>query len=366
MGPPEVGVAELTTERVVVTTELPGRTAAFRVADIRPRVNGLILRRAFTEGSEIREGDLLYQIDPEPYEAAAAQALAAVEMVEAQLPAVRAREERFRALVESRAVGQQAYDDALAALRQLEGQLAVNKAALKMARINLSYTPIRAPIPGRIGRSIVTEGALVTAYQPVPLATITQLDPIYVDVAQPTAELHALRRRLAEGRLARNGDDHNKVRILRDDGTPYPHEGTLEFRDVTVDPTTGSVILRIVVPNPDAELLPGMFVRAVLTEGVREDAILVPQSAVGRTPRGEAFAWIVQSDGAANIRMIEIERAIGPRWLVASGLAPGDRVIVDGVQRLRPGMPVKAVPAGQPGGAGTPPQNGPAAATAER
>ena len=344
MGPPEVGVVELKAQRVVLTTELPGRTTAYRVADIRPQVNGLILKRAFTEGAEVKKGDLLYQIDPAPYQAAVDQAQAAVAMAEAQLPAVRAREERFRSLVESRAVGQQAYDDALAALRQLEGQLGVSKAALEMAKINLSYTPIKAPISGRIGRSGITEGALVTAYQPIPLATIQQLDPIYVDVAQSTAELQTLQRRLADGRLTRDGENQNMVTILREDGTAYPQDGALEFRDVTVDPTTGSVILRIVVPNPDGELLPGMFVRAVVKEGVKEDAILVPQQGVGRDPKGNPLALIVNVDGNVEQRMLEIDRAMGVRWLVCSGLAVGDRVIVEGVQRVRPGAPAKAVP----------------------
>jgi membrane fusion protein (multidrug efflux system) len=344
MGPPEVGVVELKAQRVVLTTELPGRTTAYRVADIRPQVNGLILKRAFTEGAEVKKGDLLYQIDPAPYQAAVDQAQAAVAMAEAQLPAVLAREERFRSLVESRAVGQQAYDDALAALRQLEGQLGVSKAALEMAKINLSYTPIKAPISGRIGRSGITEGALVTAYQPIPLATIQQLDPIYVDVAQSTAELQTLQRRLADGRLTRDGENQNMVTILREDGTAYPQDGALEFRDVTVDPTTGSVILRIVVPNPDGELLPGMFVRAVVKEGVKEDAILVPQQGVSRDPKGNPLALIVNADGNVEQRMLALDRAIGHQWLVCSGLAAGDRVIVEGVQKVRPGAPAMAVP----------------------
>lgn len=342
---PEVAVISVQPERVQITTELPGRVAAFRVAEIRPQVNGLILKRAFTEGADVEAGDLLYQIDPAPYQAAFDQAKAAVEMAEAQLPAIRAREERFRVLVESRAVGRQDYDDALAALRQIEGQLGVSKAAMEMARINLSYAPIKAPISGRIGRSSVTEGALVTAYQPTPLATIQQLDPIYVDVAQSTTDLQELKRRLADGRLTRDGESQGKVAILREDGTAYPMEGLLEFRDVTVDPGTGSVILRCVVPNPDGELLPGMFVRAVLKEGVKEDAVLVSQSVVSRTQKGDAFAWVVETDGTAAMRMLTLDRAIGQQWLVCGGLKVGDRVIVEGVQRLRPGVPVKAIPA---------------------
>lgn len=337
---PEVGVVTIQPERVVLTTELPGRTAAYRVADIRPQVNGLILKRAFEEGSLVQAGDLLYQIDPAQYQAAYDQAKAAVDMAEASLPAVRLREQRFKELVESRAVGQQDYDDALAALRQTEAQLEVSKAALEAAKINLSYTPIKAPISGRIGRSSVTEGALVTAYQPVPLATVQQLDPIYVDVPQSTAELLRLQRRMMDDQFSSDTEDQNKVTIIREDGTVYPKEGKLEFRDITVNPTTGSVILRIVVPNPDSELLPGMFVRAVLKEGVIEDGFLVTQSGVSRNAKGEPFAWVVDTAGKAATRMVTIDRAIGDKWLISAGLSVGDKVIVEGVQKIRPETPV--------------------------
>jgi membrane fusion protein (multidrug efflux system) len=346
MGPPEVSVVTIKTERLVLTTELPGRTAAYRLAEIRPQVNGLILKRAFTEGSDVKAGDLLYQIDPAPYQAAYDQAKAAVAMAEANLPAVRSREERFKELVASHAVGQQDYDDALAALRQVEAQLAVSKAAMESTKINLSYTPIKAPISGRIGRSCVTEGALVTAYQPVPLATIQQLDPIYVDVPQSTTELLHLQQRLGDGRLTHDGVNQNKVELIQEDGTSYPLEGTLEFRDITVDPTTGSVILRIVVPNPDSALLPGMFVRAVLKEGVNEQAILVPQPGVSRNQKGDPFALVVDAAGTVEQRMLTLDRAIGNKWLVSSGLAVGDRVIVEGLQRVRPGASVKVVSLG--------------------
>ncbi|VGO21137.1 efflux RND transporter periplasmic adaptor subunit [Pontiella sulfatireligans] len=342
--PPEVSVVTIETERLVLTMELPGRTAAYRVAEIRPQVNGLILKRAFTEGSDVNAGDLLYQIDPAPYQAMYDQAKAAVAMAEANLPALRSREERFKKLVESHAVGQQDYDDALAALHQLEGQLGVSMAAMESAQINLSYTPIKAPIPGRIGRSGVTEGALVTAYQPVSLATVQQLDPIYVDVPQSTTEMLRLKRRLADGQLNPDGASQNKVVIIQEDGTPYPEEGSLEFRDITVDPTTGSVILRIVVPNPDGALLPGMFVRAVLKEGVNETAVFVPQQCVSRTQKGEPYMLIVDAEGKVAQRMLSLDRAIGDRWLVSSGLDSGDRVIIEGVQRVRPGVSVKAVP----------------------
>ncbi len=346
---PEVGVVTMKAERLVLTAELPGRTAAYRVSDIRPQVNGIILKRAFEEGSLVKSGDLLYQIDPAQYQAVYDQAKAAVALAEAGLPAVRSREERFKQLVESHAVGQQDYDDVLAALRQAEAQLEVSKAALETANINLSYTPIKAPISGRIGRSSISEGALVTAYQPVPLATVQQLDPIYVDVPQSTSELLKLQRRNADGRFSVEASNQNKVKIVREDGTVYPLEGTLEFRDITVNPTTGSVILRIVVPNPDSELLPGMFVRTVLQEGVIEQAILVSQSGVSRTAKGDSYAWVVDETGKAQMRMVVIDRAIGNKWLVSSGLSVGDRVIVEGLQRLRPGVPVTVVAWKDPG-----------------
>lgn len=343
-GVPEVAVFTVHPERVVITTELAGRPSAFLVAEIRPQVNGLILKRAFEEGSDVQTGDLLYQIDPAPYQAAYNQTKAAVAMAEAQLPALRGREKRFKELVASHAVGQQDYDDTLAAVRQMEAQLEASKAAMEIAKINLSYTPIKAPISGRIGRSRVTEGALVTAYQPVALATIQQLDPIYVDVPQSTTELLRLQRRLDDGRLNHDGTNQNKVKLILEDGTPYHSEGTLQFQDVTVDPTTGSVILRIVFPNPQGVLLPGMFVRAVITEGVNEQAILVPQQGISRNPKGDPVALIVDAEDKVQQRMLTLDRAIGDKWLVSSGLNPGDRVIVEGVQKARPGASVKVVP----------------------
>jgi len=343
MGPPEVGFLTVTEQPLELTTVLPGRTSAFREAQIRPQVNGLILERVFEEGAAVKAGDLLYRIEPAPYQAVVDQARAAVAMAEASLPALRSREARMKELVATRAVGQQDYDDALAALKQAEAQLTASKAALASAEINLSYTPIHAPVAGRIGRSAVTEGALVTAYQPVPLATIRQLDPIYLDVTQSTAELLRIKRRLADGRLSEDGADMATVTILQEDGIAYPQEGTLAFREVTVDPSTASVVLRIVVPNPDGALLPGMFLRAILKEGVRSKAILVPQQGVSRNPKGEPFAWVVTADGTADVRMLEIDQAIGNQWHITSGLAAGDRVILEGIQRLRPGSPVKAV-----------------------
>jgi membrane fusion protein (multidrug efflux system) len=355
MGPTEVGTVTVRSERVVLTTELPGRTAAYLIAEVRPQVNGLIQRRLFEEGSDVKAGSLLYQIDPAPYQAAFEQAKAALAVAEASLPPARSRADRLKGLVEIHAVGQQDYDEASAALLRAEAG-----AAVESARINLSYTPLKAPISGRTGKSSVTPGALVTAYQPTPLVTIQQLDPIYVDVTQSSVDLLRLRRSLESGQLKRSGAVESKVKLVLEDGTPYAREGRLQFRDVTVDPTTGSVVLRLIFPNPDTTLLPGMFVRAIVEEGVSEKAILAPQQGVTRDPKGNATVLVVDAQGNAAVRPIVVSRPIGDKWLVTSGLSDGDQVIVDGLQKIRPGVPVKAVPFGAaPGGAG--PQGGPAA-----
>ena len=345
-GPAEVAVMTVQQEKVAITTELSGRTSPYRIAEIRPQVNGIIQKRMFVEGSDVTAGRALYQIDPAPFQAALDNAKAALGRAEANLPAIRLRAERFRELLADKAVSQQDYDDASAALKQSEADIQYWKATVETARINLGYTRIIAPITGRIGKSNVTEGALVAAFQPVALATIQQLDPIYVDVPQSTAELLRLQRRLADGRLNQNGKNQNKVRIIMEDGTPYSQEGTFQFRDVSVDSTTGSVMLRIVVPNPKGFLLPGMFVRAVVQEGVNAQAMLIPQQAVTRDPKGTPVTLIVDAEGKVQLRTLVLDRAIGDRWLVSSGLAPGDRVIIDGVQKARPGSPVKIVPSG--------------------
>jgi membrane fusion protein (multidrug efflux system) len=342
--PVEVAVVTVKPEKIVLTTELPGRTSPYLVAEVRPQVNGLIRERAFEEGSDVKAGALLYQIDPAPYQAAYDQAKAALAMAEANVPAARLRAERLKGLVEIRATGKQNYDDALAALQQAEAGVASAKAAAENARINLSYTPIRAPIPGRIGKSSVTVGALVSAYQPVPLAVVQQLDPIYVDVTQSSAEILRLRQSLASGRLKRSGDGWSRVKLLLEDGTPYPLAGKLKFRDVTVDPTTGSVTLRMVFPNPDNVLLPGMFVRAIVEEGVNEEAILVPQQGVTRDQKGDPYALVAGKEGKVEQRTLTLDRAMGDQWLVTKGLAADDRVIVEGLQRIRPGADVKTVP----------------------
>jgi len=342
--PAEVAVVTVAPRSVILTTELPGRTSPYRIAEIRPQVNGLIQKRLFTEGSDVIAGQELYQIDPAPFQAALENAQAALGRVEANLPAIRARAERFKELVADKAVSQQNYDDAVAALSQAEAELRFYKATLESARINLNYARVVSPISGRIGTSTVTDGAIVTAYQPMALATIQQLDPIYVDVPQSTSALLRLERRTADGQLDRNGSNQSDVRLILEDGTTYPQGGTLQFRDVSVDPSTGSVILRMVFPNPQGVLLPGMFVRAVVREGVNEQAILIPQQAVSRDPKGNPMALIVDASGHAQPRMLTLDRAIGDQWLVTSGLAPGDRVIVEGLQRVRPGSPVKEVP----------------------
>jgi membrane fusion protein (multidrug efflux system) len=328
---------------VVLTTELPGRTCAYLVAEIRPQVNGLIQKRLFTEGSDVKAGEILYQIDPAPFQAALNTAQAALGRSQANLPSIRSRVGRYKDLLADRAVSQQDYDDATSALNQAEADIQYWQAMAETARINLGYTRVTAPISGRIGRSSVTDGALVTAYQPVALSTIQQLDPIYVDVPQSTTELLRLQRRLEDGRLNRDGANQEKVKLLLGDGTEYPLEGTLQFRDVTVDPTTGSFILRIVFPNPQGVLLPGMFVRAVVKEGVHEQAILIPQQAVSRDLKGNPITLIVGAEEKVQQRKLTLDRAIGDKWLVSSGLASGDRVLVEGMQKVRPGAAVKVV-----------------------
>lgn len=340
---PEVAVMTVRPERLALTTELPGRTAPFRIAEIRPQVSGLILKRPFREGSDVKAGDLLYLIDPAPFKAALENARASLAKAEASLPPLRLKEKRFRELLSSRAVSRQDYDDAAAALKQAMADIKYWKAQVQTALINLAYTEITAPISGRIGRSFVTEGAIVTAYQSQALAIIQQLDPIYVDVPRSTTELLRLRQQMGKDLQSDKGK-RTRVRLNLEDGRVYPLEGTLQFQDVSVDPTTGSVILRMVFPNPQGILLPEMFVRARVSEGVNERAMLIPQQAVSRTPSGDPMVFTVDAESRAAIKMITLGRAVGSRWLVSSGLAPGDRVIVEGLQFVRPGMTVRVVP----------------------
>lgn len=341
---PEVAVVTIESRPIELTTELPGRTDAYLVSEIRPQVNGIIQKRMFKEGSDVNAGDLLYQIDSAPFQVAYNSAKASLGKAQANLPSIRSRAQRYKECLVDNAVSRQDYDDAAAAVQQVEAEIQYWKTAVEAARINLSYTRVTAPISGRIGRSSVTDGALVTAYQPTALATIQQLDPIYVDVSQSSAELLRLRRNLETGQLTADKGNEKKVRILLGNATSYSLEGTLQFRDVTVDPSTGSFTLRIVVPNPGHLLLPGMFVRAVVKEGIAEKAILVPQQGVSRTPKGEPVALIVDDTAKVRQRMLTLDRAVGDQWLVSSGLSAGERVIVEGGQKVRPGTSVKAIP----------------------
>jgi membrane fusion protein (multidrug efflux system) len=341
---PEVATVTVGRQRVALTTELPGRTSPYRMAEIRPQVNGLIQKRLFTEGSDVQAGQALYQIDPAPFQAALDNAQAALGRAQANLPALQLKADRYKEALADKAVAQQDLDDASAALKQAGADVAYYQAMVETARINLGYTRVVSPISGRIGRSSVTDGAIATAYQPAALATIQQLDPIYVDVPQSTAELLRLQRRLLEKRLNRDGTNANQVDLILEDGSKYPSEGTLEFRDVSVDPTTASVILRMVFPNPNGVLLPGMFVRAVVKEGVNEQGILIPQQAVSRDPKGNPLALLVNASGNVEQRMLVIDRAVGNQWLLSSGLSPGDRVIAEGMQKVQPGAAVKEVP----------------------
>lgn len=342
---PEVATVTVTAQRIELTSELPGRTVAYRTAEIRPQVGGIIQKRLFEEGSNVKAGQLLYQIDPASFQAALDNAKAALGRSEANLPAIRSRVDRYKELLESRAVSRQDYDDAAAALKQAEADVMYWKAAVDTARVNLDHTRIAAPISGRIGRSEVTDGALATAHQPMALSTIQQLDPIYVDVPQSTSELLALKARMKEGRL-QSGANQRSVKLLLEDGSEYSREGTLQFQDVTVDPTTGSVTLRIVVPNPQGVLLPGMFVRAVIKEGVNRNAVLIPQQSVSRDPKGNPYAFLVDAAGKVEQRPLVLDRAVGPKWLVSKGLSAGDNVVVEGMQKVRPGASVKVVPLG--------------------
>jgi len=346
--PPEVAVAPVEVQTVTLTVDLAGRTVPYRVADVRPQVSGIILQRLFTEGGDVKEGEVLYRIDPAPFKAALENAQAALARSEASLPTVKLREERLRALVKEKAVSQQDYDDASAALRQTEADIKYWRAMVEQAKINLGYTEVKAPISGRIGRSNVTEGALVAALQPLALTTIQQLDPIYVDVPQSTTEVLKLRRALQEKKIIHGGESLKKVRLILEDGNTYPWTGTLKFQDVTVDQSTGSVVLRILFPNPQRILLPGMFVRAVVETGIQPQAILCPQQAVMRDAKGGAYTYVVNEKNTVEMRPLVVDQVIGDKWLVSSGLTPGEKVIMEGIQRVRPGMTVKTTPFAPP------------------
>jgi membrane fusion protein (multidrug efflux system) len=359
--PPEVGVLTVKPRSVVITTVLPGRTAPTLIAEVRPQVTGIIQRRAFEEGTVVKAGSTLYRIDPATYEAAYQNSRAAVAKATATVENSRRNLERTKELVAIKFVSQQAYDDAAATLRQNEADLEAAKAAAEAARINLGYTNVVAPIGGRTGKSAVTVGALVTANQQTALVSIQQLDPIFVDVTQSATEALGLKRAMASGALKRvQGEGGGaRVKLLFEDGSTYAHEGALQFSDVTVDPSTGAITLRALFPNPDGLLLPNMYVRAVIEEGVREQAIVVPQQAVSRDAKGQAVAMVVGSDDKVVPRVLQANRTLGTEWLIDGGLQAGDRVIVEGLQRARPGAAVKALEVAnvsapqQPGAAAT-------------
>jgi len=343
-GPPRVGVLVVQPQRVALDTELPGRTVPYQIAEVRPQVTGLIQARHFEEGSLVKAGQPLYQIDAASYQASYDSARATLAKSEANLRSTRLKSERYSELVAIKAVSQQDQDDASAALQQGEADVAAAQAALETARINLAYTRVVSPITGRIGRSSVTPGALVTANQAATLSTVQQLDPIYVDVTQSSSSVLRLRRALAQGELKSGGPNAAVVKLVLEDGSTYPLAGRLQFSDVTVDQGTGAITLRGVFPNPNADLLPGMYVRAVIEEGVSDQALLVPQPAVSRDGAGKPVAYVVGADGKLEARSITTGRAIGDKWLVTSGLQAGDRLVVEGQQKARPGQPVDALP----------------------
>ena len=339
-GPREVVIIKLEPRREVYTTALAGRIASFQVAEVRPQVGGILQQRLFTEGADVKAGQALYQIDPATYEAALDSAQAALMKAEANVTPARLQAERFRELLAIKAVSKQEYDDAQAAFKQAEADVAVNRAAVKTARINLEYTKVRSPISGRIGKSAFTPGALVTANQAQALTSVRQLDPVYVDITQSSQDLLRLRAQFTNGEL-RSAAEEAPVRLKLENGAMYPHEGRLQFTDVSVDESTGMVSLRALFPNPEHILLPGMYVRAVIAEGVDENALLVPQRALRRDPKGQASVLLVDGGGKVDVRLVDVGRTVGDSWQVLSGLKPGDRVIVEGGQNVRPGMSVK-------------------------
>ena len=344
--PPEVGVVAITPQRVPLTTTLAGRVSAFLKSEVRPQVGGIIQARLFQEGAEVKAGQPLYKIDPATFQATYNNAKAALAKAEAGAMPLGLKARRYSELVKTGAVSTQDNDDAQAAYREAEAAILVARAALESARIDLDRTTVTAPVSGRIGASAVTPGALVTASQATPLATVQQTDPAYVDLTQSSRDLLRLRRAFAEGRLARSAEGKARVKLLYEDGSAYPLEGALEFADITVDQNTGVYTLRVLFPNPDRGLLPGMYVRAVLEEGVAEAALLVPQPAVSRDNKGTPYAMVALPDGTLEQRSLTVDRVVGDAWLVTGGLAAGDQVVVEGLQKVRAGMKAKAVPAG--------------------
>ena len=339
---PSVDVVTLHAQPVALTIDLPGRTSAYRTAEVRPQVSGIILKRLFTEGDMVQAGQQLYQIDPQPYEASLASAQAALLRAQASVKMARSTVRRFRPLVAAYAVSQQDLDNAVGTLEEDRADVASAQAAVETAAINLAYTKVLSPIAGHTSRSSVTEGALVTADQTTSLVTITQLNPIYVDVTQPSTTILRLKRELASGQIKAVGDNQIPVKLRLEDRSAYDEPGTLQFSEVTVDEGTGAVTLRAVFPNDAGLLLPGMFVREQVQEGIRQNAILAPQQGVTHNQKGEATALVVGADGKVQSRILNTDRAIGNYWLITSGLKDGDRLIVSGLQMVRPGMDVTA------------------------
>ncbi|EPA7506066.1 efflux RND transporter adaptor subunit AcrA [Yersinia enterocolitica] len=337
---PEVGIVTLKAAPLNITTELPGRTSAFRVAEVRPQVSGIILKRNYVEGSDVTAGTSLYQIDPATYQAAYDSAKGDLAKAQAAAEIARLTVNRYKPLLGTNYISKQEYDQAVSNSMQANAAVVAAKAAIESARINLAYTQVTSPISGRTGKSSVTEGALVTSGQATALTTVQQLDPMYVDVTQSSDEFLRLKKELADGTLKQE-NGKAKVRLLLENGSEYAETGTLEFSGVTVDETTGSITIRAIFPNPNEALLPGMFVRARLDEGVRPDALLVPQQGVTRNPRGEATAMVVGADDKVELRTLVANQAIGNKWLVTEGLKAGDRLIVSGLQKIRPGVQVK-------------------------
>lgn len=336
----KVSVVTLKAQRVPITTELPGRIAAFRVAQVRPQVSGVILKRSYEEGSDVKAGQQLYQIDPAPYRASYDSAKASLMKAQATRTAAKLTAERYKPLAAYKAVSQLDLANAEASAQEAQANVAAAKAAVETARINLRYTKVLSPISGRSGRSSVTEGALVTSNQSTVLTTVQQIDPAYVDVTQPSAVLLRLEREYADGQLKQAGKQQAQVQLILGDGSTYDQTGKLQFSEVTVDPNTGSVTLRAIFPNPEHLLLPGMFVHMRINEGISQHALLVPQQAVTHNGSGEPTALIVDSNDQVQLRTLKTSRAIGNRWLVMAGLKPGDRVIVSGLQHIKPGEKV--------------------------
>lgn len=335
-----VGVITLKSQALTLKKELPGRISAFQIAEIRPQVSGIVQSRLFKEGAQVKQGQALYQIDPATFEADLAASEAAVARAEASIASTKSKASRYSELLKIKAVSQQDFDEADAAQKQAQAELLTAKAQLKSAQINLDYSHVSSPISGQISKSSVTVGALVSANQTTALATVTQLDPIYVDLTQSSNELTQLKKAISSGLLSVDSQSQTDVELQMEDGSTYPLKGTLQFSEVTVDPSTGSVTLRAKFPNPDKLLLPGMYARASVVEGVKQNAILVPQRGVSRNTKGEPTAMVVSKENTVESRVLKVDRTIGSNWLVTDGLSDGDKVIIEGLQKIRPGAPV--------------------------